>query len=93
MSALHHHGLYIYDWQVTTGKYASEVPAYALQSSTEVKTFTLQDLQELTSLFVHFSKGIVMQECMLFDWQTDGAVWQWTGKQNGSQDLWQTALL
>ena len=31
--------------------------------------------------------------CMRLDWQTDGAVWQWTGKQSGSQELWQTALL
>ena len=35
---------------------------YALQSSTEeVKTSTLQDLQELTSLFVHYYKGDVLE--------------------------------
>ena len=35
---------------------------YALQSSTEeVKTSTLQDLQELTSLFVHYCKGDVLE--------------------------------
>ena len=36
---------------------------YALQSSTEeVKTSTLQDLQELTSLFVHYYKGYVLED-------------------------------
>ena len=40
----------------------SEVLGYALQSSTEeVKTSTLQDLQELTSLFVHHYKGNVLE--------------------------------
>ena len=35
----------------------------ALQSSTEeVKTSTLQDLQELTSLFVHYCKGDVLED-------------------------------
>ena len=41
----------------------SEVLGYALQSSTEeVKTSTLQDLQELTSLFVHYCKGDVLED-------------------------------
>ena len=41
----------------------SEVLGYALQSSTEeVKTSTLQDLQELTSLFVHYYKGDVLED-------------------------------
>ena len=40
-----------------------EVLVYALQSSTEeVKTSTLQDLQELTSLFVHYCKGDVLED-------------------------------
>ena len=40
----------------------SEVLGYALQSSTEeVKTSTLQDIQELTSLFVHYCKGDVLE--------------------------------
>ena len=40
----------------------SEVLGYALQSITEeVKTSTLQDLQELTSLFVHYCKGYVLE--------------------------------
>ena len=40
----------------------SEVLGYALPSSTEeVKTSTLQDLQELTSLFVHYYKGDVLE--------------------------------
>ena len=35
---------------------------YALQSSTEeVKTSTLQDLQELTSLSVHYYKGDALE--------------------------------
>ena len=39
-----------------------EVLGYALQSSTEdIKTSTLQDLQELTSLFVHYCKGDVLE--------------------------------
>ena len=41
----------------------SEVMGYALQSRTkEVKTSTLQDLQELTSLFVHYCKGDVLED-------------------------------
>ena len=41
----------------------SEVLGYALQSSTEeVKTSTLQDLQELTSLFVRYYKGDVLED-------------------------------
>ena len=41
----------------------SEVLGYALQSSTEeVKTSTLHDLQELTSLFVHYYKGDVLED-------------------------------
>ena len=40
----------------------SELLGYALQSSTEeVKTSTLQDIQELTSLFVHYCKGDVLE--------------------------------
>ena len=40
-----------------------EVLGYALQSSTkEVKTSTIQDLQELTSLFVHYCKGDVLED-------------------------------
>ena len=40
-----------------------EVLGYALQSSIEeVKTSTLQDLQELTSLFVHYYKGDVLED-------------------------------
>ena len=40
----------------------SELLGYALQSSTEeVKTSTLHDLQELTSLFVHYCKGDVLK--------------------------------
>ena len=40
----------------------SKVLGYALQSSTEeVKTSTLQDLEELTSLFVHYYKGDVLE--------------------------------
>ena len=36
---------------------------YALHSSTEeVKTSTLHDLQELTSLFVHYYKGDVLED-------------------------------
>ena len=39
-----------------------EVLVYALHSSTkEVKTSTLQDLQELTPLFVHYYKGDVLE--------------------------------
>ena len=38
-----------------------EVMGYALQSSTEdVKTSTVHDLQELTSLFFHYCKGHVL---------------------------------
>ena len=41
----------------------SKVLVYALHSSTEeVKTSTLQDLQELTSLFVHYCKGDVLED-------------------------------
>ena len=40
-----------------------EVLGYALQSSTEqVKTSTLQDLQDLTSIFVHYYKGDVLED-------------------------------
>ena len=40
----------------------SEVLDYALHSSTEeVKTSTLQDLQEPTSLFFHYCKGDVLE--------------------------------
>ena len=40
----------------------SEVLGYTLQSIIEeVKTSTLQDLQELTSLFVHYYKGDVLK--------------------------------
>ena len=45
-----------------TNRIFSEVLGYALLSSTEeVKTSTLQDLQELTSLFVHYYKGDVLE--------------------------------
>ena len=40
-----------------------KVMGYALQSSIEeVKTSTLQDLLELTSLFVHYYKGDVLED-------------------------------
>ena len=43
----------------------SEVLGYVLQSSNEeVKTSTLQDLQELTSLFVHYYKGDVLEDLL-----------------------------
>ena len=35
--------------------------AYTLQSSTEVKTSTLQDLQELNIIIVHYYKGDVLE--------------------------------
>ena len=39
-----------------------EVLGYALQSSIEeVKTSTLEDVQELTSFFVHYCKGDVLE--------------------------------
>ena len=41
----------------------SEVLGYALQSSAkEVKTSTLQDLQELTELFVYYYKEDVLED-------------------------------
>ena len=41
----------------------SKVMGYVLQSSTEeVKTSTLQDLQELMSLFVHYYKCDVLED-------------------------------
>ena len=47
---------------VKTIRIFSEVLGYALKSSIEeVKTSTLQDLQELTSLFVHYYKGDVLE--------------------------------
>ena len=49
--------------QDTVERIFSEVPGYALQSSMEeVKTSTIQDLQELTSLFVHYYKGDVLED-------------------------------
>ena len=46
-----------------TIRISSEVLGYALHSSTEeVKTSTLQDLQELTSLFFHYYKGDVLED-------------------------------
>lgn len=49
--------------QDTVERIFSEVLGYALQSSTEeVKTSTLHDLQELTSLFVHYYKGDVLED-------------------------------
>ena len=49
--------------QDTVERIFSEVLGYALQSSTkEVKTYTIQDLQELTSLFVHYYKGDVLED-------------------------------
>ena len=45
-----------------TIKIFSKVSSYALHSSTEeVKTSTLQDLEELTSLFVHYCNGDVLE--------------------------------
>ena len=50
-------------WIPYTTGWFSEVLGYALHSSTEeVKTSTLQDLQELTSLFVHYYKGDVLED-------------------------------
>ena len=47
--------------QDIVGRIFFEVLGYALQSSTEkVKRSTLQDLQELTSLFVRYYKGYVL---------------------------------
>ena len=41
----------------------SKVLGSALQSrNEEVKTSTLQDIQELTSLFVHYCKGDVLED-------------------------------
>ena len=41
----------------------SKVLGYALQSSTkEVKLYTLHDLQELASLFVHYYKGYLLKD-------------------------------
>lgn len=49
--------------QDTVERIFSEVLGYALQSSTEeVKRSTLHDLQELTSLFVHYYKGDVLED-------------------------------